>query len=59
MDPEKYFRIHLYKGNVFRLPNINHLRIETVYFIDYGRKWTKENKLNKNGWDDVQKSITY
>ena len=59
MDPEKYFRIHLYKGNVFRLPDINHLRIEKVYFIDYGRKWTKENKLNKNGWDDVQQSITY
>lgn len=59
MDPEKYFRNQLYKGHKFPLPNINHQQIEHQYFIDYGRKWMKKNKLNKKGWDYVQQSITY
>lgn len=59
MDPEKYYRMKLYKGKKYPLPNINHMMIENEYFIDYGRDWAKKNKLNKKGWGEIQQNITY
>lgn len=59
MDPEKYFRMKLYNGQKYPLPNIYHKMIDHEYFIDYGRDWTNKNKLNKKGWGKIQQKITY
>ena len=55
-DPGKYFRKN-YTMEKKPLLGVNYLKLEHLYFIDYGREWQLNNNLRK--WDKNNKSITY